>query len=268
MSRFTTSLDVRPRHCDAQGMVHAARYYGFFEEAFLRWLAWLDADYADVRATGVDFVIVESRCVYEAPARLDDRLDVAVVPVRTSSSTLTVEYRVTRDGDPVATGSCTYVAMADGAAAPLPEAFAAVVVEPSPQGLARHHAQRVLDRLHAAQAELYSGGDAAAVREVLTPDVVWAVPGANAIAGIYRGVEEVVAYMLRRRDAAGGTFRMHPRELLVGVDHVAMLTDGSVVKDGATQTWSTVGLYRLAGDRIASCHLLPLEPRLFDLIWS
>jgi acyl-CoA thioesterase FadM len=30
---FSTPMTVRPRHCDAQGMLHAARFYEYFEEA-------------------------------------------------------------------------------------------------------------------------------------------------------------------------------------------------------------------------------------------
>jgi hypothetical protein len=33
----TSRVPVRPRHCDAQSMVHAARYHEFFEDSFLDW---------------------------------------------------------------------------------------------------------------------------------------------------------------------------------------------------------------------------------------
>jgi hypothetical protein len=32
--------------------------------------------------------------------------------------------------------------------------------------------------------------------------------------------------------------------------------------------WSTVGLYEIAGDRIAACWLLPLDQAEFDRVWS
>jgi ketosteroid isomerase-like protein len=127
----------------------------------------------------------------------------------------------------------------------------------------------VLDRLHAAQGALYAGGDPEPVREVLTDDVVWHVPGRNAIAGEYRGVDAVMDYFRRRRDLAGRSFRLHPGELLVGEgEHVAMLTDGTAVIDGVERRWSTVGLYRLRDGRIAACWLLPLDPAAFDEIWA
>jgi ketosteroid isomerase-like protein len=127
----------------------------------------------------------------------------------------------------------------------------------------------VLDRLHAAQGAFYAGQDESAIRNVLTEDIAWHVPGANAIAGDYRGIDEVLAYFARRRDLAQRTFRMHPRDVLAGDgDHVAVLTDGTATIDGVEHAWSTVGLYRLDGERIAECWLLPLDAAAFDAIWS
>ena len=127
----------------------------------------------------------------------------------------------------------------------------------------------VLQRLHAAQAGFYSGEDSVAVRDVLTDDIEWHVPGTNAIAGDYHGIDAVLDYFARRRDLARGTFRMHPGEVLRGEgDHVAVLTDGTATIDGVDHAWSTVGLYRVRGDRICACWLLPLDPAAFDAIWS
>jgi ketosteroid isomerase-like protein len=126
-----------------------------------------------------------------------------------------------------------------------------------------------LSRLHAAQGAFYAGGPAAPLRELLTDDIVWRVPGENAIAGVYIGIDGVMEYFARRRDLAARTFRMHPGELLVGEgEHVAVLTDGTAFLHGAEQSWSTLGLYRLRGNRIAACWLLPLDPGQFDRIWA
>lgn len=133
----------------------------------------------------------------------------------------------------------------------------------------RPHAESVLARLHAAQAAFYAGEDSTAVRAVLTGDIAWHVPGVNAIAGDYRGIDAVLDYFTRRRDLANRSFRMHPRDILTGDgDTVAALTDGTATIDGVDHAWSTVGLYRLSGDRIAECWLLPLDAAAFDAIWS
>ncbi len=130
-------------------------------------------------------------------------------------------------------------------------------------------AQAILSDLHQAQNAMYAGGDLEAVRALLTEDVEWHVPGANAIAGDYHGVEEVLRYFRRRRELAANTMRLHPGDLLVGEgDHVAALTDGTVVIDGVQRRWSTVGLYRLRGRRVAACWLLPLDQAAFDRVWA
>ena len=132
-----------------------------------------------------------------------------------------------------------------------------------------HHAQAVLQRLHAAQGDFYAGGPEEPLRAVLTDDIAWHVPGDNAIAGTYEGAEAVMAYFARRRDLAGRSFRMHPGDVLTGDgERVAVLTDGTATIDGQPHHWSTVGLYRLRGDRVAACWLLPLDPVAFDRIWA
>jgi ketosteroid isomerase-like protein len=127
----------------------------------------------------------------------------------------------------------------------------------------------LLRRLHEAQGAFYAGGSGDAVRALLTDDVVWRVPGKTAIAGTYEGVDAVMEYFARRRDLASQTFRMHPGEVLVGDgEHVAVLTDGTALIAGEERRWSTVGLYRFAGERVAACWLLPLDAEEFDRIWQ
>jgi ketosteroid isomerase-like protein len=133
----------------------------------------------------------------------------------------------------------------------------------------RDEARRILARLHEAQGAFYAGGPAEPLRAVLTDDIAWTVPGRNAIAGEYRGIEAVMAYFARRRDLASGSFRMHPGDLLTGSGNcVAVLTDGSATFGGVERRWSTVGLYELRGDRVAACWLLPLDQEAFDAIWA
>ena len=133
----------------------------------------------------------------------------------------------------------------------------------------REIAIELLDRLHAAQNEYYSGGSGAELEPLLTPGIVWTVPGDNRIAGTYRGLEEVLAYFRRRRDLADRTFRIDRRDVLTGDEgRVAALTDGYARIGDRDRHWSTVGLYELVDGRISACWLLPLDQGAFDAIWS
>jgi uncharacterized protein len=133
----------------------------------------------------------------------------------------------------------------------------------------RDHAVRVLGRLHEAQGRFYAGGPGGALRELLTDDVAWHVPGDTPISGEHVGRDAVMAYFARRRDLASRTFRLHPGEVLVGDgEHVAVLTDGTATIDGRERRWSTVGLYRLREERVAACLLMPLSQHEFDAVWG
>lgn len=136
--------------------------------------------------------------------------------------------------------------------------------------LDRAGAIALLDALHRAQNEFYAGGESAPLRELLTPDITWIVPGDNHIAGSYHGIDEVFAYFRRRREFAKGSFQMHRRDVLVGDgDRLAALTDGTATIGGRQRRWSTVGVYDTVDERrISACWLLPFDQREFDFIWS
>ena len=126
-----------------------------------------------------------------------------------------------------------------------------------------------IESLHLAQRDFYAGGSGERLRELLTDDIVWTIPGRNAIAGRYEGIEQVMAYFERRRELASRSFQMHTREILAGEgNHVAALTDGWATLGGVERRWSTVGLYRVRDGRIAACWLLPLDAEEFDRIWA
>jgi ketosteroid isomerase-like protein len=130
-------------------------------------------------------------------------------------------------------------------------------------------ARRCIGLLHTAQKKFYAGGSADRLHSVLTHDVVWSVPGSNAIAGRYEGIGNVIAYFAHHRDMAARTLFMETHDILVGQgDFVAALTDNRATLDGVQRQWSTIGLYRLRGDRVAACWLLQLDFDVFDGIWQ
>ena len=118
------------------------------------------------------------------------------------------------------------------------------------------------------QGAMYRGGDAEAVRERLTPEVVWHVPGTSPIAGDHRGRDAVMAYFERRRALAGGAMTIIPGAQLVSGDTVIQLADGRIERAGESLRWRTAGIYRFEGDRVAEAWLVPLELDAFDAIWS
>ena len=127
-----------------------------------------------------------------------------------------------------------------------------------------------MDRLHHVQNRFYAGEDVdAELRGLLSPDVIWIVPGSNDSAGEYKGIDQVLNYFTRRRLLADNTLRMIRRDVLIGTGGVmASLTDGVRLADGVMASWRTVGLYRVRAGRVSACWLLPLDSDTFDRIWT
>jgi 2'-5' RNA ligase len=126
----------------------------------------------------------------------------------------------------------------------------------------------VVRRFYDEQARIYAGGGFEGVAGLLSEDVVWHVPGVSAIAGEHRGVEGVLAYMDRRRRIMDYSFRVtvHGAALIAG--RVVQLAGGRAVRDGIEVEWETVGVFRVAGGRIAECWLIPFDQAAFDRIWG
>jgi len=128
------------------------------------------------------------------------------------------------------------------------------------------HAQLIRD-FHDLQNRFYAGGDQAPIGAMLSDDVTWHVPGHSALAGDYRGRDEVLRYFAHRRELAGPTFRIEVRGVLADDERVVILAGGEVSHDGKTFTWRTVVVFRMAQGIIAECWMFPYDQHTFDNIW-
>ena len=108
MSReYKFPLEVRYYETDAQGVVHHANYFKYFELARLYHLRELGYEYADLERDGIVLVVNKIHCTYRQPARFGDTLEVLVRLVRARGARIDNEYVVFRDGIPIAEGTST-----------------------------------------------------------------------------------------------------------------------------------------------------------------
>lgn len=126
----------------------------------------------------------------------------------------------------------------------------------------------VVSRFHAEQRRAYAGEGIDGLRAVLADDVVWHVPGRSAIAGEHRGIEGVLAYLEKRRSMTDSSFVVSVHGMSVIDGRVVQLAAGRAMRDGRELAWETVGVFRVADDRVAECWLIPFDQLAFDEIWS
>ncbi len=125
----------------------------------------------------------------------------------------------------------------------------------------------VVERFHSEQARVYAGEGLAGVRELLSDDVVWHVPGRSAIAGEHRGAGAVLEYLDRRGRMTDSSFRVTVHGIAMIGERVVQLAGGRATREGRDLTWETVGVFRVERGRIAECWLVPFDQFAFDEIW-
>lgn len=127
-----------------------------------------------------------------------------------------------------------------------------------------HPNEAVLRAEYAARAS----GDLDALARILAKDVEWHVPGESAVAGTYRGIEEVLAYVQVSQRLSASTFAVTVEDVVAGDRHGFVVASGKADIGGQLHEWRAHGLYQFKDGLIASCWLLPEDQREFDRIWS
>jgi acyl-CoA thioester hydrolase len=98
---------VRYYETDAQGFVHHANYFQYFEMARVEQLLALGYDYAHLERDGVILVVNKIACKYHRPCRFGDTLRLAIRTVRAQGARIDHEYRLYRGNDLIAEAEST-----------------------------------------------------------------------------------------------------------------------------------------------------------------
>src|SRR2546426_12430779 len=78
----------------------------------------------------------------------------------------------------------------------------------------------------------FNEGDLAALRDQVTPDVSYVIPGRAAVSGEFHGLEAVVGAFDRLRRLSGGTIVAEPGLVMSGGDDVLFTARGTAERDG------------------------------------
>lgn len=102
-----TEIRVRYYETDAQGFVHHANYFVYFEQTRVEQLLALGYDYAQLEKDGVLLVVNKISCKYYKPAKFGDTLRVQIRTVRSRGARIDHEYCVLRGHDLLAVAEST-----------------------------------------------------------------------------------------------------------------------------------------------------------------
>lgn len=94
-STMTVEVRVRYAETDQMGVVYHANYLVFCEIGRTDFIRRLGKSYATLESEGVRLAVADVSARYHAPARYDDRLEVATTLAEVRSRTVAFEYVIT-----------------------------------------------------------------------------------------------------------------------------------------------------------------------------
>jgi acyl-CoA thioester hydrolase len=102
-------IEIRVRYyeTDAQGYVHHANYFQYFELARVEQLLALGYDYAQLERDGVILVVNKIACKYHRPCKFGDTLRLAIRTVRARAARIDHEYKLFRGHELLAEAEST-----------------------------------------------------------------------------------------------------------------------------------------------------------------
>ncbi|MDT4973365.1 MAG: hypothetical protein QOG22_3508 [Pseudonocardiales bacterium] len=96
----------------------------------------------------------------------------------------------------------------------------------------------------------FNSGDFETLRSILAKDVVQHSPGTSQIAGLYKGIDEVLGYYGKLAELTGGQFQAHLINVFGdGQGHVTALHQATATRNGVTRVSRGTILFTFLGDR-------------------
>ena len=100
---FHHRIRVRFAETDAMGIVHHSRYLPYLEETRVAYLRELGHPYAEMRAQGVDYAVLECFVQYRQSLRFDEEVDVHLRLASPTRTSFQISYLLTVDDEARAT---------------------------------------------------------------------------------------------------------------------------------------------------------------------
>jgi ketosteroid isomerase-like protein len=107
-----------------------------------------------------------------------------------------------------------------------------------------------------------------ALRDLFAADAVWTVPGEGAMAGVFRGREEIFRFLGRLPRETDGTYTSRLVDVLASDSRAAALYRASGERRGRLLDLDQVLLFRLEDGLVHEVLALPSDPAAFEAFWA
>lgn len=111
-------------------------------------------------------------------------------------------------------------------------------------------------------------GDAAAIKDLFSPRIVWHEPGQSPVSGDYKGIQEFVGLFAKTFELSGGTFQLEVHDVLASDDHAVGLVTASAKREGKTWSDNQVNVFHFEEGKITEFWNHPGDLYAKDEFWS
>ncbi len=107
-----------------------------------------------------------------------------------------------------------------------------------------------------------------ALRDLFAAHAVWTVPGEGAMAGVYRGREEIFRFLARLQKETGGTYASQLVDVLASASRAAALYRASGERHGRRLDLDQVLLFTIRDGVVTEVVAPPSDPDAFEEFWA
>lgn len=112
-------------------------------------------------------------------------------------------------------------------------------------------------------------GDEESIRSCLADDILWHEPDLDSEhTGDLRGPDAVINMIHRAANLTGGTFRLHPREVVANGEHAVALVEWSATQEDSKLEGREVAVYRTREGTIVEAWFHQDDPDLDRQFWE
>ena len=112
------------------------------------------------------------------------------------------------------------------------------------------------------------GRDALVVARTLADDIVWRVPGTNAMSGDYVGRDAVLQFLRQTLVLSGGTYRTELRYVVADDGRAVAVYGARGEREGRTLDIDQALFCVIRDGRIADVTAVPFDFPAFDAFWA
>lgn len=116
--------------------------------------------------------------------------------------------------------------------------------------------------------EAFAKGDIPAVLAIFADDIAWHVPGRSALAGDYRGGQDVLGFFGQLQERSEGSFRLEMHDVLASEDHVVALVNEIAHRGDKSMNARSTHIWHVRDAKAAEFWAMTTDTYAVDEFWS